>query len=191
MAKAKKLKAKAEKALKTGKLPKKVAGIELPKELRKQGGKLLEMARSPLVGDLLAAGLVALAANVRNQNRPKDENGAKKDRSGAAEALGQTAATLATVVAARAAEKITGKLTERAAPPAAPRAPDAPAPPTAPVPPEKPEPSAPLKTTGTRRSAAKPAPAPVKTPRAKAQPPLKAGATRKPATRKPRAKPAS
>ncbi|RSU55875.1 hypothetical protein DAH56_19695, partial [Sphingomonas koreensis] len=113
-------KAKKSKSAKAGKLPKSVAGIELPKELRKQGAKLLDLIKNPMVGDLVAAGLVALAANVRNQGKPADDavgdGGKAKDKTTTAEALGKTAATLATVVAARAAEKITSKLAERPAP---------------------------------------------------------------------------
>ncbi|RYD65623.1 MAG: hypothetical protein EOP58_07100, partial [Sphingomonadales bacterium] len=63
-------KSKAAKAPKTGKaakLPKTVAGIELPKELREQGAKLLELTKHPLVADIVAAGLVALAGNVRKK----------------------------------------------------------------------------------------------------------------------------
>lgn len=67
-------KAKKSKSAKAGKLPKSVAGIELPKELRKQGAKLLDLIKNPMVGDLVAAGLVALAANVRNQGKPADED---------------------------------------------------------------------------------------------------------------------
>ena len=118
-------KAKKSKSAKAGKLPKTVAGIELPKELRKQGAKLLDLIKNPMVGDLVAAGLVALAANVRNQGKSagaSGETGKTKDKNTTAEALGKTAATLATVVAARAAETITSKLAERPAPsvPAAP-----------------------------------------------------------------------
>ncbi|HEY0622650.1 hypothetical protein, partial [Sphingomonas sp.] len=117
-------KAKKSKSAKAGKLPKTVAGIELPKELRKQGAKLLDLIKNPMVGDLVAAGLVALAANVRNQGKAADtgDAGKTKDKGTTAEALGRTAATLATVVAARAAEKITSKLAEPPAPPSAPAA---------------------------------------------------------------------
>lgn len=188
--------AKTDKA----KLPKTVAGIELPKELRKQGAKLLGLIKNPMVGDLVAAGLVALAANVRNKEKPapattaKDEGAAKPST---AEELGKTAATLATVVAARAAEKITSKLTERPTP--------TPASPTpAPTGPAKPAPraraAAPLKAGATRKAptAAKPTAkpttppkpkadtAPKAAPRARRAAPVKAGATRKPP-----AKPAS
>lgn len=198
MAKAKKGKGKSERA-KTdkAKLPKTVAGIELPKELRKQGGKLLDLIKNPMVGDLVAAGLVALAANVRNKEKPapattpKDDGAAKPST---AEELGKTAATLATVVAARAAEKITSKLTERPTPTPAPTAPAKPAP--------RARAAAPLKAGATRKAptatagkpAAKPTTppkpkadaAPKAAPRARRAAPVKAGATRKPP-----AKPAS
>lgn len=193
MAKAKKGKGKTDRA----KLPKTVAGIELPKELRKQGAKLLDLIKNPMVGDLVAAGLVALAANVRNKEKPapatppKDDGAAKPST---AEELGKTAATLATVVAARAAEKITSKLTERPTPAPAPTAPAKPAP--------RARAAAPLKPGATRKAptatGAKPATkaktptkpkadaAPKTAPRARRAAPTKAGATRKPP-----AKPAS
>jgi hypothetical protein len=187
MAKAKKGKGKTDRA----KLPKTVAGIELPKELRKQGAKLLDLIKNPMVGDLVAAGLVALAANVRNKEKPapatppKDDGAAKPST---AEELGKTAATLATVVAARAAEKITSKLTERPTPAPAPTAPAKPAP--------RARAAAPLKAGATRKAptAAKPKTpskpkadtAPKPAPRARRAAPTKAGATRKPP-----AKPAS
>jgi len=181
-------KAKKSKSTKAGKLPKSVAGIELPKELRKQGAKLLDLIKNPMVGDLVAAGLVALAANVRNQGKTTDDAGdagKAKDKTTTAEALGKTAATLATVVAARAAEKITSKLAERPAPPPASTA-AATAPARAPAKaPAKPA-AKPKTTAPAAKTPAKPKPAA----------PLKAGATRKaptrkPAARKPAPKPAS
>lgn len=207
-------KAKKNKSAKTGKLPKTVAGIELPKELRKQGAKLLDLIKNPMVGDLVAAGLVALAANVRNQGKTGD--GSAKDKQSAADGFSKTAATLATVVAARAAEKITSKLGER---PAA--AAPAPAAATAPKPaarkpatrkpaakPRAPARAAAVKPAATKpaaakrattkaaaakpaatRAAAKPAAAKPKTPAARK--PAAKTAARKPAARKPAAKPAS
>ncbi|RST24913.1 hypothetical protein EF908_02635, partial [Streptomyces sp. WAC04770] len=47
---------------KKGFLPKSIAGMKLPKELRKQ---LDALAKHPVVNDLLAAGLVALAAKLK------------------------------------------------------------------------------------------------------------------------------
>ncbi|PKP93431.1 MAG: hypothetical protein CVT77_05500 [Alphaproteobacteria bacterium HGW-Alphaproteobacteria-16] len=185
-------KKKSGKSAKAAKLPKTVAGIELPMELRKQGGKLLELARNPLVADLVAAGLVALAANVRNSGHSSsaaktDEDGEKaKEKSTSSDVIGRTAVSLATIVAARAAEKITSKLTEPSKP--------APAEPTAETPAPKPratraQPAEPVKKAATRstpaKTAAKPkASASTAKPRAKAAAPLKAGPTRKPSTRK-------
>ena len=82
--------AKAKKG-KSGKLPKMVAGVELPKELRKQGAKLLDLVKNPLVADLVAAGLVALAANVRNSGHTSDAKEKGKDKPSTAEELGKTA----------------------------------------------------------------------------------------------------
>jgi hypothetical protein len=47
------------------KLPKRIAGIKVPKELREPGGKLLEAVRHPLVMDVAAAALIAAAAGLR------------------------------------------------------------------------------------------------------------------------------
>lgn len=194
-------KAKKSKSAKSGKLPKTVAGIELPKELRKQGAKLLDLVKNPLVGDLVAAGLVALAANVRNQGKTGGES--SKDKQNAADGFSKTAATLATVVATRAAEKITSKLNERPAP-AAPTAPKASSSTAAPKPAaRKPatrkvaaKPKAPAGSAGAKPAAAKPAATrtaakstPAKTPAARK--PAAKPATRRPAARKPAAKPAS
>jgi hypothetical protein len=47
------------------KLPKRIAGVKVPKELREPGGKLLEAVRHPLVMDIAAAALMAAAAGLR------------------------------------------------------------------------------------------------------------------------------
>jgi hypothetical protein len=47
------------------KLPKRIAGIKVPKELREPGGKLLDAVRHPLVMDVAAAALMAAAAGLR------------------------------------------------------------------------------------------------------------------------------
>lgn len=208
-------KAKKNKSAKSGKLPKTVAGIELPKELRKQGAKLLDLIKNPMVGDLVAAGLVALAANVRNQG--KTGNDSTKDKQSAVDGFSKTAANLATVVAARAAEKITSKLGERpAAATPKPPAPAAASKPAARKPvarkpattkaPAKPAPTANPATSkpataksattkpaaakrATAKAAAKPATAKPKAPPARK--PAAKTATRKPAARKPAAKPVS
>lgn len=49
-------------------LPKSIAGIKLPKEVRR---KLSDLAKHPIVADLLAAGLVALAAKLKNEPEVK------------------------------------------------------------------------------------------------------------------------
>jgi hypothetical protein len=49
-------------------LPKSIAGIKLPKEVRR---KLSGLAKHPVVADLLAAGLVALAAKLKNEPEAK------------------------------------------------------------------------------------------------------------------------
>ena len=47
---------------KTGKIPKKVAGMKIPKALRKSGAKLLEQANTPKGREVIASGLAMVAA---------------------------------------------------------------------------------------------------------------------------------
>ncbi|WP_145961008.1 hypothetical protein [Sphingosinithalassobacter portus] len=47
-------------------LPKEIAGIKVPKKLRKQSGKIAEIARNPVVAELVAVGLAAFAAGMRD-----------------------------------------------------------------------------------------------------------------------------
>lgn len=183
--------AKAPKAEKTHKLPKSVAGIDLPRDLREQGAKLLELTRHPLVADIVAAGLVALAGSVRKKSEgatPAPAPAAKEAdaKPTTMDDLTKTASSLATLIAARAAEKITAKLNEgRSTAPEAPKAPEAaaaPAPEAPPAPPAKPARAvAPKKPAAPKPAAKKPAAKPA----AAAKKPAAAKAAAKPrATRK-------
>jgi hypothetical protein len=67
------------------KLPKRIAGIKVPKELREPGGKLLEAVRHPLVMDVAAAALIAAAAGLRKADsgdRPGTGAGAPQPKPG-------------------------------------------------------------------------------------------------------------
>lgn len=98
MAKKKQKKPKGEKAAKAEapKLPKRIAGVKVPKELREPGGKLLEAVRHPLVMDVAAAALMAAAAGLR-----KSGSGA-----GAGSAGPKPAADLGTLLTATALEGV-------------------------------------------------------------------------------------
>jgi hypothetical protein len=84
----------------SAKLPKKIAGVKIPKKLRKSGGALIEMANTPAGRELIAAGLVAagtaLAAKTKQARRNPDD--APADRLDPAERgaqmAGQIGATL-------------------------------------------------------------------------------------------------
>src|SRR5262249_10579078 len=88
---AKRKKAEAQEAS----LPKRLAGVKIPKELRRQAHHLAELARHPLVKEIVAAGLVALAATVREGKRDgaarvkkKVADAAEAAASAATEAMG-------------------------------------------------------------------------------------------------------
>jgi hypothetical protein len=181
-------------------------GAKLIKEIGKQAEKFVELAKHPLVSDIIAAGLTALAASVRDgKGKPKaaDQSSAK----GAREDFTKTAQGLAGALAAKAAETVTSRLFD---------APQPPAPTAAPTPPKAAAPrrgrppgataagtSKPATATKPRataakspsaasangsdtpkpETAAKPAPAkraPTKTPRATTRKPAAKASTRKP-----------
>jgi hypothetical protein len=85
---------------KNAKLPKKIAGVKIPKKLRKSGGKLIEVASTPAGRELIAAGLVAagsaLAAKARTaRHRADDTPGDRPDPAErGAQMAGQIGATL-------------------------------------------------------------------------------------------------
>ncbi|MBA17520.1 MAG: hypothetical protein CMN73_14385 [Sphingomonas sp.] len=62
---AKKKKSKKEKGPKPI-LPKEIAGIKVPKKLRKESGRIAEIARNPMVAELVAVGIAAFAAGLRD-----------------------------------------------------------------------------------------------------------------------------
>ena len=63
---------------KTGKFPKRIAGVKIPKKLRKRGGKLNALINNPLVADLVAVGLLAAADRISKQPKAKKAGKAAK-----------------------------------------------------------------------------------------------------------------
>ncbi|HJR83372.1 MAG TPA: hypothetical protein VJ775_05550 [Sphingomicrobium sp.] len=82
---------------KTKKLPKRIAGVKIPKKVRKRGAPLYDLMTQPMVrtvaADVLAAGLLA-AADALAKSGPAKKAG-KKAKRAAAEA-GETTARAAT-----------------------------------------------------------------------------------------------
>lgn len=78
---------------KAGKLPKRIAGVKIPKKLRKRAGPVYELISRPVVrnvlSNLIAVGLIA-AADAMAKSKPAKKAG-KKARRAAAE-TGETAA---------------------------------------------------------------------------------------------------
>ena len=67
------------------KLPKEVAGVKIPKKLRKAGSAAMDLAQQPIVGELVAAALTAAAASLM-----KDTKAGKAVRREAADATSGT-----------------------------------------------------------------------------------------------------
>ena len=66
------------------KLPKRIAGVKIPKKLRKRGGKFYAVLSSPIVAHIVAAGLLA-AADAVSKQKPVKKAG-KKAKHAAADA---------------------------------------------------------------------------------------------------------
>ena len=110
MAKNKKRKAgKGIKAPKPTKLPKKIAGMTIPKALRTEGGALVDLMRHPVIAGLAAAGLAALTDAIRENGKPDAGPATPERASRAAIDFGQGAAILGTMIAARVIEGNKGK----------------------------------------------------------------------------------
>ena len=65
---------------KKNQIPKQVAGIKVPKKLRKAGNRAVKLAQDPIVSEVVAAALLSAAAALRE--------GSSADRKGAAAADG-------------------------------------------------------------------------------------------------------
>ena len=90
---------------KNGKLPKRIAGVKIPKKLRKSGAPLYALLQNPLVADLVAVGLVAAADALSKTHAAKAAGkAAKHGAEDAAEATGSGAASVAGVLALAARE---------------------------------------------------------------------------------------
>jgi hypothetical protein len=80
---------------KAWKLPKRIAGVKIPKKLRKRGAPFYELLNNPMVrniaADMLAVGLLA-AADSLTKSKPAKKAG-KKAKRAAAEAGETTAET--------------------------------------------------------------------------------------------------
>ena len=90
---------------KNGKLPKRIAGVKIPKKLRKRGGEIAVLLDNPLVADIIAAGLL-LAAN-RIAKKPKVKKSGRTAKHAAedtAEAAGEGVTNIASVLAFAARE---------------------------------------------------------------------------------------
>lgn len=60
------------------KLPKRIAGVKIPKKLRKRGGKLYALINNPLIADLLAVALLSAADRISKQPKVKKAGKAAK-----------------------------------------------------------------------------------------------------------------
>jgi len=68
---------------KTGKLPKRIAGVKVPKKLRKRAGPVYELINQPVVrnvvSNLVAVGLIT-AADAMSKSKPAKKAGKKAKR---------------------------------------------------------------------------------------------------------------
>ena len=85
-------------------LPKRIAGVKIPKKLRKRGGQVFAFLDSPVISSIVAAGLLAAADSISKQ--PKVKKAGKKAGKTAKRAAADTAAekALTTHSARRTAE---------------------------------------------------------------------------------------
>jgi hypothetical protein len=83
------------------KLPKKIAGVKIPKKLRKRGAKFYAALSSPIVANVVAVGLIAAADALANKKPVKK---AKAAAAGATEAAGSRASNVIDLLAFAARE---------------------------------------------------------------------------------------
>ena len=74
---------------KKNRLPKRIAGVKIPKKLRKRGGQVFAFLESPVISSIIAAGLLAAADSISRQ--PKVKKAGKKAGKTAKRAAADTA----------------------------------------------------------------------------------------------------
>jgi hypothetical protein len=90
---------------KKNKLPKHIAGVKIPKKLRKRGGQVYAFIQSPLVAHVIAAVLLTAADNI--SKKPKVKKAGKKAKraaAGTADAAGSNVVDFASILAMAARE---------------------------------------------------------------------------------------
>jgi hypothetical protein len=88
---------------KPAKLPKQIAGVTVPKRLRRPGGRAMTALRHPLVADLAAAAIIAAAAAIRNNARVRRAAHTLRDQAGtAATGIGVGAISAGSMIASAA-----------------------------------------------------------------------------------------
>lgn len=94
---------------KTKKLPKRIAGVNIPKKIRKRGAAIYELANQPIVrnvvSNMIAVGLLA-AADAMAKSKPAKKAGkkAKHAAADAEQAAGDSAINVGNVLAFAARE---------------------------------------------------------------------------------------
>jgi hypothetical protein len=94
---------------KTKKLPKRIAGVKIPKKIRKRGAAIYELASQPIVrnvvSNMIAVGLLA-AADAMAKSKPAKKAGkkAKHAAADAEQAAGDSAINVGNVLAFAARE---------------------------------------------------------------------------------------
>ncbi len=90
-------------AKKSSKGPKRIAGVKVPKRMRKPLGKTGDLIQHPLIADIIAAALISAAAAIRGSTKVRSAaKTAKTKTAGPAGGIGAGATTLATAIAAKA-----------------------------------------------------------------------------------------
>jgi len=90
---------------KKNRLPKRIAGVKIPKKLRKRGGQVFAFLDSPVISSIIAAGLLAAADSI--SRKPKVKKAGKKAKHAAAdtaEAAGSNVIDFASILAMAARE---------------------------------------------------------------------------------------
>ena len=90
---------------KKGKLPKQIAGVKIPKKLRKRGGKFYALLKNPIVADVVSVALLAAADRIARQ--PKVKRAGKKAKAAAtdtAQASASNVVDFASILATAARE---------------------------------------------------------------------------------------